>query len=387
MLQPAAPLWHIARSRPMAHREGERVMIRGLEGRLVRCSQLGILVLAAGFGVSHTATGASAASRDASKSCASAPGVKPLIRGLVDRGVVPPAASLDASSVNVAWSDLEPSGPILAPNNPIDQAIAVPGCTPLRIRVIAGMSTPGWVLTDAGQVSVTNPYSNTVGVAGDFWTAKYRSDYNAFEKLLAQDYKNVPNIVEFVVSRCALFYPEPFILGTSIATNDQSLVDAGYTEAADQQCQQEEIDTAAVDWPTQRIGVSFNPYQVLNPSGATYTTSIDEPYTAQMMAFCRHKLGSRCVLENDSIRDPISGLGPSYAPMYSAMAALGAPIAFQTATATNIGNIQDFWGTLVWAHHMHASSVELPVDGTYPTTGGPGAPAWETLAHVAEWFE
>jgi len=347
---------------------------------------LGILVLAAGLGLVQPVTGRAASSGVASKSCTSPPGVRPLIRGLVDRNVAPPAANLDASSINVAWSALEPTKGALVStaDDPIWAAVHAAGCTPIRIRVLAGMATPSWALSDSGQVSVINPYSSTPGTAGDFWTTAYMQDYDAFEVLLATRYKNVPNIAEFVVSRCALFYPEPFILGTSIATNDQNLVDAGYTEAADQQCQQEEIDTAAKDWPSQRIGVSFNPYQVLNPSGATYTTSIDEPYTAQMMAYCRHTLGSRCVLENDSIRDPISGLGPSYAPMYSAMAALGAPIAFQTATETNIG---DFWGTLVWAHHMHASSVELPVDGTYPTTGGTGAPAWETLAHVAKWFE
>jgi hypothetical protein len=161
----------------------------------------------------------------------------------------------------------------------------------------------------------------------------------------------------------------------------------------------EEIDTAKGYWATTRIGVSFNPYQVLNPSTASpgYTTSIDESYTEQMMAYCRYTLGSRCVLENDSIRDPISNLGSTYPQMYSAMSGasgdihlmldgidknvtLGAPIAFQTAaTQSKYG---DFWGTLVWATQNHASSVELPVDGGYPTSGGSGAPAWQTLAEV-----
>jgi hypothetical protein len=61
---------------------------------------------------------------------------------------------------------------------------------------------------------------------------------------------------------------------------------------------------------------------------------------------------------------------------------LGAPIAFQTAVDGNVG---DFWGTLEWARQNHASSVELPVDGTYPTSGAPGT--WQTLAEVAQWFE
>jgi hypothetical protein len=380
-------------------------MIGHLERGPVGGSRVVILFLAAAFGLALPATGIEPA-RAASSSCSSTPGVKPLVRGLVDRNIAPPAANLNASSINVGWNVLQTSkGGAIAPNNPIDQALAVAGCTPLRIRVLAGIATPMWAITDSGAVEVTNPYGtgNTPQPSGRFWTDAYKNDYDTFESLLAAKYESVPNIVEFVVSRCALFYPEPFLLGTSNTQNDTNLVNAGYTEAADQQCQKEEIDTAKADWPNTRIGVSFNPYQVLNLSSTSpgYTTSIDEAYTEQMMAYCRYTLGSRCVLENDSIRDPIAGLPANYAHMYSAMTGasgaiyltlngidqnvqLGAPIAFQTATASNIG---DFWGTLVWARKNHASSVELPVDGTYPTSGTSGAPAWQTLAEVAKWFE
>lgn len=333
--------------------------------------------------------------------CAAAPGIKPLIRGLVDRGTSPPAAGLDASSVNVPWSALEPTGPGLVADNPIDQAIAASDCTPLRIRVLAGMDTPAWVLAlTGGGVPVTNPYSDTPGIAGRFWTAEYGVLYDDLESELAAAYDGDADIAEFVVSRCALFYPEPFILGTSIASNDTALLAAGYTTAADQECQKEEIDTAGEDWHYTRIGVSFNPYQVLTATGTGYTTGVDVAYTEQMMAYCRYELGSRCVLENNSIRDPISGLpSATYGQMYSAMTGasgpidltldglnvnvtLGAPIAFQTAVEGNVG---DFWGTLEWARENHASSVELPLDGTYPMAGAPGT--WQTIAEVAQWFE
>ncbi len=329
--------------------------------------------------------------------CSSAPGVKPLIRGLVDRGASPPAADLDATSVNVPWSALEPTPAGLAPDNPIDQAIAASGgCTPLRIRVLAGVNTPAWVLAQTGSIAVTNPYDSTPGIAGPFWTEEYGELYDSLEAALAEKYDGDPDIAEFVVSRCALFYPEPFLLGTSVPSNRTTLLAAQYTTAADQACQQEEIDTASKDWTYTRIGVSFNPYQVLPATGPP---SVDEAYTEQMMAYCRYTLGPRCVLENDSIRDPISGLPSTYAQMYSAMTGasgpiyltvnkldvnvtLGAPIAFQTAVDGNVG---DFWGTLEWAKQNHATSVELPVDGTYPTSGAPGT--WQTLAEVAQWFE
>ena len=348
-----------------------------------------MLVLAAGFGIALPATGVQTAARTATSACTATTGIKPLIRGLVDRNVAPPVADLEGSSINVAWNTLEPTKGALVSraDGPIWTAAQAPGCTPIRIRVLAGLATPSWALADSGGgISVINPYSGTPGTAGAFWTAAYETDYDQFEQLLAARYASVPNVVEFVVSRCALFYPEPFIIGTSEAQNDRNLLAAGYTGAADQQCEQEEIDTANADWPATRIGVSFNPYQVLvlasNSKG--YTTSVDEAYTEQMMAYCRSTLGSRCVLENDSIRDPIASLPPQYGQMYAAMSSLGAPIAFQTATADHIG---DFWGTLEWARQMHASSVELPVDGTYPASGGAGAPAWQTLAEVATWFE
>ena len=328
--------------------------------------------------------------------CGAVSGVKPLIRGLVDRGASPPAAGLDASSVNVPWSALEPTKAGLVPDSPIDQAIAAGGCTPLRIRVLAGVNTPAWVLAQTGSVAVTDPYSDTPGIAGLFWTDEYETLYDNLESELAAKYDGDADIAEFVVSRCALFYPEPFILGTSIPSNDTALLAAGYSTADDQACQQEEIDTAGKDWLHTRIGVSFNPYQVPNPTGPP---SVDEAYTEQMMAYCRYELGSRCVLENDFIRDPISSFpAATYGQMYSAMTGasgpilltldninvdvtLGAPIAFQTAVDANVG---DFWGTLEWARENHASSVELPVDGTYPTTGAPGT--WQTLAEVAQWF-
>lgn len=383
-------------------------------GRVARRSWVGGLVLVAAVGFAQPAGVQAETPHASASSCSSTPGIKPLIRGLVDRGVAPPATGLEASSINVGWDQLEPDGPAIVADNPIDQAIAAAGCTPLRIRVLAGTATPGWVVNDSGGVSVVNPYggSNKPQTAGRFWTSKYESDYDAFEHLLAAEYEGVADVVEFVVSRCALFYPEPFLIGTSNSTDDTNLLAAGYTVALDQECEQEEIDTAAADWPTTRIGVSFNPYQTLveasNSKG--YTIGTDEAYTEQMMAYCRYTLGRRCVLENDSIRDPISEVGgsqPYYSQMYAAMTdasgpvdltlnglnvdvPLGAPIAFQTATAATddcTGNIGDFWGTLEWARQQHAASVELPVDGSCPPPPVVGDPAWQTLAEVSQWFE
>jgi hypothetical protein len=328
--------------------------------------------------------------------------MKPLIRGLVDRNHTPLAADVQGLGITVNWSDIEPSGPGLV-TGPIDGAIAAAGCaTPLRLRVLAGIAAPGWVKqASGGEVNVTNPFDNTAGTIGRFWTASFQHNYDNLQSELAAAYDSTPNLDEVVVSRCSMFYPEPFLRAISKRSNVTNLLAAGYTVAADQQCQLDEIDSSVQRWTTVRVGVSFNPYQVINSNG---TTAVDESYTEQVMGYCRYTAGQRCVLENDSIRDPIggpNGLPREYSQMYSVMSgaagrvhvtvgglnvdvSLGAPLAFQTAVAARIG---DFWGTLVWARQHHAASVELPPDGTYPTSGGAGAPPWQTIAEVAQWFQ
>jgi hypothetical protein len=339
-----------------------------------------MLVLAT-LAVPHTAS----ADATAPAACTGSGGLKPLIRGLVDRNGIPPAPDLQATAIDVRWSDLEPD-PVkgLVHPNAIDAAIAeLPCSTPLRLRVLAGISAPRWVKDlDGGAVSVINPFGTTTGTIGRFWTEDFKYAYDKLQAELALAYDSAPNLDEVVVSRCSMFYPEPFLRGTSIQSNIDNLVNAGYTVALDKQCQTDEIDSVANHWTTARVGVAFNPYQVVNPDK---TASVDESYTEQMMAYCRNTYLQRCVLENDSIRDPLTPtLTPDYLLMYAAMSALGAPIAFQTAVKPRYG---DFWGTLVWARQHHAASVELPLDGTYPTSGGTGAPTWQTLGEVARWFQ
>ena len=81
-----------------------------------------------------------------------------------------------------------------------------------------------------------------------------------------------------------------------------------------------------------------------------------------MMRDCRKRLGSRCVLENNSIRSPIRSLDPDrrhphYERMYKAMTRHSSARAFQTATAERMGKCSK---TLDWAADRGASYVELP---------------------------
>ncbi|MGA9114581.1 MAG: hypothetical protein WB802_12410 [Candidatus Dormiibacterota bacterium] len=295
----------------------------------------------------------------------SSAGLKAMIHGLVDRDGPPPSGYLGAVTnfvVDAPWSELQPtSGGPLAAGNVIDQAIAVADSlnsaaggprVELKIRLMAGVDAPAWAQQlGGGPVTLVNPEDGTTGTVGRFWTDAFAQAYDQLWSELATAYDNVPVVHEITVARCMTFTDEPFLRDTGDPANVQSLLAAGFSLSADEQCQQQEIQIGS-DWHHTRIGVAFNPYQAVQADGSATT---DEAFTASMMEYCRSQLGPQCVLENNSIRTP--PLSGAYAQMYASMELLGPPITFQTATEEKIGNLQS---TLEWAATIGADAVELP---------------------------
>ncbi len=290
--------------------------------------------------------------------------LKPPLTGLLDRNGVPPASYLGALGgyvVNVYWKDLQPTpGASLTPNNAIDRAITEVNALNaqhgtqlgLKIRVFAGIWAPQWVKDLGGSpISLVNPQGGGTGTIGRFWTDAFGSAYDHFEDMLAAKYDEVPVVREVTISRCTTFYDEPFIRDTNDPGDVTALLDAGYTPTADEQCQRQEIATATV-WQHTRSDLALNPYEVIGTAG---TKAVDEPFTLEMMQYCRQLLGLGCVLENNSLRYPVTGNG--YEAMYESMSELGAPISFQTATADRVGDLSE---TIGYAVTLGANSVELP---------------------------
>ena len=121
--------------------------------------------------------------------------------------------------------------------------------------------------------------------------------------------------------------------------------------------------TAHRVWKRTRSGLAFNPAQFVTASGGR---TVDDRFTAAMMRHCRDQLGSRCILENNSIRSPIASLDPNpkrphYQRMYRAMVRHHPARAFQTATAARMGKCAR---TLDWAVDRKAHYVELPWNAT-----------------------
>ncbi len=291
-----------------------------------------------------------------------ASGLKPELAGLLDRNGAPSvslAPDLGGWVVNVTWAALQPtSGSSIASDNPIDQAIALIQTTPayanmhLRIRIMAGIDSPGWVESmSGGSVYVNNDQSGTGGNVPRFWTAPVEQAYANLQALLAARYDTSPEIEDVTTSACMTVFAEPLIREVSDPTSVANLLAAGYTEAADETCQEDAVAAQGV-WVHTHSSIALNPYQTISANGST---GVDESFTQTLMTYCRSTLGDRCTLGNNSIRT--ASLGTQYDQMYSAMQASGPGIYFQTAQASLVGDLQS---TILWAISEGANDVELP---------------------------
>lgn len=308
---------------------------------------------------------ASTPGRAAAATTPSATTVKPPVRGLLDRQRYPRSSVLPAIHafvVNVPWSALQPTsnGPIVRPNA-IDTALAkakAAGMT-VKLRVSGGIDAPAWVKS-LGGAPVTMYYtSNNLKSAGAvagtvprFWTKPVMDAYAGLQAKLAAIYDSVPQVGEVTVSGCSTIYNETYLRNAMDPRNVHNLLGAGFTRTADEACHEAQLRAHLV-WKATRSGVAFNAYQSIDASGRVRP---DLAYTLSQMTECRTVLGARCVLENFSLSS--SRLSdPTYQAIYRQMQTLGAPFAFQTASAARIG---DYRSVLDYAVRVGAENVELP---------------------------
>jgi hypothetical protein len=301
-------------------------------------------------------------------------GLKPAITGLIDPFGYPPAQLVSSRTISAFvvlayWKDLQPQpgGPLVHPNaidQAIEQARAAGTGLAVKIRFFAGIHSPAWVLNlDGGPVQVSG--AGVSSAVPRFWTSSFQQAYADIQTKLAAAYDAVPEVREVTISSCMTIFAEPFIRQAESSATRQALLDAGYTDSANRACLQNSIDTHHRVWKHTRSSLAFNPYQEINADGSM---RIDEAVTDSFMDYCRRQLGSACVLENNSVRAPITRLGPAYAGMYAHMRQLGSPITLQTATPSRIGCLvtaecpTGVEGVLDWATSEGATALELPSD-------------------------
>jgi hypothetical protein len=333
----------------------------------IRALTAGLLVTGLAAGVGATASPASAATKakPATATATAVTALKPPVQGLLDRHHYPAtgySTAVKAFVVDTSWASIQPTagGPIVHPND-IDRAItqARTAGLQLKLRVRGGIDAPAWAKTLGGApvtlyyTDATVAHSGTVaGTVGRFWTPQYGAAYQDLQNKLAAAYDSVPEVRETTINRCATIFTETYLRNTKDLRNAQALLSAGFTRAADDVCHNEQM-VAHRAWVFTRSGITFNPYQAIQPNGSVKQ---DLAYSLAQMTYCRTVLGTRCVLENYSISSSRI-IDPTYVALYGRMKLLGAPFDFQTATYAKIGS---YTATLNYAALLGASSVELP---------------------------
>ena len=334
--------------------------------------------------------------------------VKPPIQGLVTEDASTPNAmetgNIGGIVAAAQWSDLESTqnGPINSKTtgnmtaNAIDKAIAVAKAyntanpqTPIyvKIRILAGIDAPDWAehLKTVAEPNGFNPVfisdlqtPSAAGNIGPFWTPEYAAAYRTFQNQLAALYNDDPLVRDITVSQCMTVFAEPF-QRIDVDSNGgwDALYNEGYNVTDDMNCLMTEADSYEA-WTHTHVSYSFNSWNPWIPqSGGGYAQNPnggDLGEMQQVMAHCRdvNVLGSRCTIENNSIRADTIGKETNPSTLYYYLAGAGNDITFQTASASRICGTgtytpaeeeECFHTTVDWAAtQVHANSVEVPQD-------------------------
>jgi hypothetical protein len=286
-----------------------------------------------------------------------------------------------AAVIEATWSQLEPQ-PQTYDDSVIDTALqaiqtynATYPATPIvaKLRIFAGVHTPSWVLQQVGSVSIVDPNSGATVTLPQFWTSAYSQLWTQLQNHLASVYDSNPLIGEVAISVCSSITAEPFVVpGNAIP----ALQAAGYTAAQMQQC----LSGAASDysaWKLTPLDYTINPTLDGSSPGST-------PFSTQVAEAFRQALGTRAVVANHDLNDPIASqdaqLYSEFQSLYAAAQGTAppnvSPLEFQTA-----GPTVD-WSTVVpfAISTYHPTEIEI-----WNTTAVQGGAAPITLGELQQW--
>ncbi|MGC8519023.1 MAG: InlB B-repeat-containing protein [Steroidobacteraceae bacterium] len=327
------------------------------------------------------------------------PTAKPTLIGLVTmgsqtfltNGTLPQNRLLEANAhpgvyvaavIEVTWSQLEPQ-PGVFDDSAIDAALqniatynAQYPATPLvgKLRVFAGPNVPAWVLQQVGMVTLTDSNGSSA-VFPDFWTPAYSALWTQLQQHLASVYDTNPLIGEVAISVCSSITAEPFVVPGD-AASQQALTSAGYTGAQMQACLMNAPGDYAA-WQRTPLDYTFNPTSFAGAGSGS-------AFAIQVMQQFRQALGTRAVLANHDLDDPIlSTEAQDYAEFQALEAQARAasppmlsPLEFQTA-----GQSVD-WPTVI----PFAISTYRPTEiEIWNSTAVPGGLAPITLTELQQW--
>lgn len=330
---------------------------------------------------------------------------KPLIDGLIDKGVQAPydasqsfpvtptselagyATAFSGTVLNLTWSQLEPTeggfdfAPLDADLASVSAYNAANPAQPLKakLRVWGGFTAPQWAKALDGTPIAVPGDTNRPDAAslGRYWMNDYEQQWTDLQNALAKRYDQDPLLSEVAVSSCNTETDEPFVM---TETDIQALLAAGWTSADQQQC----LDGALAGysaWKHTAVDFTFNGFSDVSSTG---TRSPDDAVTADIMSQCASAeitgVLPLCILDNHGLQDSVS---PQQALLYSSIDSLwqqfdhDVPVDFQTFSP----NV-DLCQTIGVGIAYHAQSVEV-----WPP--GPGFPGFQqyNAVQLTAWDE
>lgn len=270
----------------------------------------------------------------------------PLLAGLQNRNVEP--GGLLVPNTERKWSDLH-TGPGQFDHAAFETLLAK---GPFRFRPMMGRFAPRWVMDAAGSFTYQEPVSGALTEVVKWWTPAAVYAAAEFYGFLAGYDGDLQHVWG---SSPMSYYAEPLQRGLASDLTRANMLDAGFTVAQDLAAHAGMIESLAAFKQT-RVGVAYNPYQRLDPSG---TWMLDSGVMADQMSKLRAAVPN-AVLHNCSFREkylasPLTANGG----VYGQMAALGGPRSVQTAMWSLVGDLRK---CLTWLAANGYHAVELPKD-------------------------
>ncbi len=277
--------------------------------------------------------------------------------------------AFDGVVINVPWSQIEPTtdGPL--DTSPIDRALedmrrynADPRTTvKLRaiLRVWAGENSPAWAKSLEGPpitVYTGTPRNHRAYTLGRFWSSSHRQAWRGLQAKLAARYDPNPLIAQVSNTSCTSDDDEPNAIPRfqSVAegiSSIRSLKDAGYTDAAFENCMLDSVHDYDA-WTTTSVNLTLGPIFRTDGIGDFQQPPHDSGFTIRLISAFRAALGERAVLANHNLNYP---LNRHLLPVYEAIREAGGQIEFQTRSPKGL----DWPNAVKQAVCLGAHSLEL----------------------------
>jgi hypothetical protein len=265
--------------------------------------------------------------------------------------------------INATWDVMEPTQGSALDVSRIDAAltevraynVAHPEA-PLgtKLRIYGGANAPAWAKQmQGGPVTIQrNPQGCQSGncplTIGPTWTGTYIAAWRAFLSKVAARYDTEPLVRHVTVTSCAQQTDEPFV-PTVDATSKATLAAAGFTDDLQKACLSGAVDDYDA-WKLTNVDYTFNAFvPTTGPADA-------KNFPETVMAACRTKLGTRCVLGNHALSAPLRAADQGIYD-FIANPTLKGPVSFQSDSPQKMGCL---WvQTIAQGVALGAGSIEV----------------------------